>query len=887
MSEGSSEAVTQVKYSSRIKLRYVVPAVFATVLLLVTSLLPLVIEHTAQSWLQDHGVESAKIENVDLNLFTGTVVLQGLQAGEGLNIKRLAVNIDWLPLFKQVIHIRSFELDGSSIVLSQDEQEQWQLAEIKLEPIAEEESSEVEEEPVSPWLVVVDDLAIEELLLNVNGKTLKLALPVDSLNLNLSGLLDSQQSLEAELKLGETDFTGFGYRLSNSGLHLAGKLLFALHVEDVVSTLKTVDAELKLDNLKLARSDGKKLAAADMIELSGMQMSGLQKHQMESLTVNKLSLSPALTQSGSLSLASISVQKLDADLNGQTSLAGLQCEGMKARAMVNTDDDMSLQSLNLQGLKREQNGEIKLASLQLKKLQAKAMTGEDDDMTLQGLKLQTLKMQPGKALNLKSFVMQGFKFMQQKGKQQLAVINRAELKGFSMIGADKGSFKQLSLDGVDLPASGETSLGSIGSIVASGAELDTQGLYHVKTLRFNDLDARLIKQKNGKIRVLDEITSGKKSVSKNTAVKAVVKKPAETVKTKDPVVVVDELLIGPGSKIAYRDESVFPPLDTRLTVKHFSFAPLDSSGKRDGMLDTVMVVGKNGELRAKGKLRPHARTLRADIDLTLKHIDMPGLSGYIESDFGKSIRTGQFNMDSSIDISNDTIDAKNKLLIRKLELGSSKQPGKAEQTIGMPVGMALDMLRNDRGDIEMEVPITGNLDDPNININAIINKALMSSLSTGAMTYAMLALQPYGSIVLAVDMASDLIKEAVKPKLTPVVFDELETTLDPKMEDYISKIAGLLNKSTQFRLQICGVATRIEGEPVARPSVASPDGGDIVEQSKGKSDEFLLQLGQSRSDAVMSALQKHGIATERLFTCRASIDETKVEAKPRVDLILD
>ncbi|OIO73028.1 MAG: hypothetical protein AUJ57_05120 [Zetaproteobacteria bacterium CG1_02_53_45] len=302
-------------------------------------------------------------------------------------------------------------------------------------------------------------------------------------------------------------------------------------------------------------------------------------------------------------------------------------------------------------------------------------------------------------------------------------------------------------------------------------------------------------------------------------------------------------------------------------------------------------IGRQGTLSVKGKVRPDAKHLKTDLAITLNNFDMPGLSGFIESDFGKSIQTGQFNLHSALNISNNKIDSKNKLLIRKLELGDSDQPGKAEKRIGMPVGMALDMLRNNRGDIEMEVPVSGNLDDPDININAIINKALMSSMSTGAMTYAALALQPYGSIILVANLASGMIQDAAKPKLTPIIFTELNEKPGPEMADYIVKIADLMKNSDKLRLRICGVATRIEGEPIAQPQMITTRSGRSVagevEPSLVKTDAELLMLGQTRAETVMDMLLQHGIATERLFSCAASIDEARLQAKPRVELLLD
>ncbi|GAV20977.1 hypothetical protein MMIC_P1955 [Mariprofundus micogutta] len=846
MPDKQSEAADSVTYSAMMKPAYAIAAAVVALGLLFVSLLPLAVEYAAESWLKDHGVQQAEIENIDINLFTGEVLLQELKAGDGLNISHLAVNIDWLPLFKKIVYVRSFELHSANFDLHQDDKRQWQLADIHSEPAQVDAKEGEMDEQGDPWLTVVDGLDIQALRVNVNGIDMQLKLPVESLHLSLSGLLNREQSLNAEVKLGETDFTSFGYKVSNENLELAATLFFSVSAEDIASSLRTENTGLKLSGLKFAQDDGKKLAAIDAIKLVNVQSSGLNRHKVEALNLGNISMQPQLTGAGAVQLASIDVQNIDANLDGK----------------------------------------LAFASLLLKQLQASGMTGDDDNISLRQLKLQGLTTQPGENLNLDSLSMQGFDLHQKQGKQLLAAIEQLTLKQFAMSGTDKGAFDSLSLSGIKLPASGKKSLGSIGGIVASGATLDTAGLYHLNKLQFNDLNTRLIKKKNGKLSVLDELSGRSKKKPKKTSSQheSTDKSADKKESRKEPVVIIDELLLGRGSKISYRDESVFPPLDTRMTVKKFRFAPLDMSGKRDGRLDMLMRIGRNGELSAKGKLRPNGKRLKTDLVIGLKNFDMPGLSGFVESDFGKSIQTGQFNLDTSISINNNKIDAKNRLLMRKLTLGSSKQLGKAEQKIGMPVNMALDMLRDDRGDIEMNVPISGNLDDPNININEIINKALMSSLSSGAMTYASLVLQPYGSIILAASLAGDLMKEAGKPKLTPIAFEQLEATLNPQMQDYTSKIAGLLKKSKAFRLQLCGVASRYEGVSADGPQ---GEAGQADVPVPVKTDEELLQLAQARSDAVMSALQLHGIESERLFTCRGKIDEARKVVKARVELTLD
>jgi len=139
-------------------------------------------------------------------------------------------------------------------------------------------------------------------------------------------------------------------------------------------------------------------------------------------------------------------------------------------------------------------------------------------------------------------------------------------------------------------------------------------------------------------------------------------------------------------------------------------------------------------------------------------------------------------------------------------------------------------------------------------------------------------LQPYGAILMAANMAGDAIASASRPKLTPINFVPMEISLGAEMSDYVGKIGELL-KSKNLRLQICGFATRFEGAQIAEKRKAMS--ADAISAK-------LLEMAEARSDLVMNTLLDKGIDSERLFNCRAQIDENmKKEVQPRVDLLLD
>ncbi len=701
----------------------------AGAILLLLSLLPVAIRMGTVFWLEDHGVKHAEVENIDLNLFTGTFAVEGLVADDGLKIGRLFIDIDWWPIFSHRLFIRSVELKGVKADIHQRENGIWQLSSIRLDEVPAEQPAGRSEEQSEPWQPVLNHIDVADVKLNAkgafDGKDFELSLPLDSLNIVLKKAEESgAQLVSSRVRLGKVVFNGFGYLFENS--------------------------QLAVEQTVFLPAMGSNIAA--------------------------------------------------------------------------------------------------------------------------GLKLQNLKLK-----------MNGLSLLDKQHDVTLAGIDTIDLDQMNLSDVSRATFDLFSLQGVELPAADKQSLGHIDKIDLHQGDLDFSGVYKFKKIAVHGLQTAVKKLENGTTVVLDRLLSKTQTDSGKVtkAEKIVLPKEREQIATapespvvKRPVVYIEQFVVEKGSTISYRDESLLPSFDTALQVETVTVAPIDTSGAEPGKVDMVFTLNKNGSLAVSGELALSPDDIKSELNIVLKNFDMPGLTGFVEADFGHAIKTGQFNLNSTIKVARSVIDAKNRLVIRGLTLEKARQPGKAEAGLGMPVDMALDMLRDDRGDISMDVPVTGRLDDPDVNIGDAINKALVTAMSAGAMTYAKLVLQPYGAILMAAEMAVGAAKKASRPKLTPIQFNERSATLTPDMGEYTNKIA-ILMKQKAFRLQICGVASRIEG------------GGTTADRPKIMDDEQLLKLAKSRSDAVVQAIQKHGIAAERLFNCRPDIDEKRGKVGPRVELILD
>jgi len=560
---------------------------------------------------------------------------------------------------------------------------------------------------------------------------------------------------------------------------------------------------------------------------------------------------------------------------------------------------LPLNSLQISGLKREQNGAQQLKTrLKLGELTFKGFAYQINQQNLQldskislpamghdfatGTKIQDINL-VAKRLAIKAIAK----------NLTLSIIDKLTLKNASLISANKVSFEQLLLQSVTLPKVGKETLGKIAKVIISHADLDLSGAYHLDKLLLADLQLKLIKQKEGKLSVINHFQQqaiALESEANKPSKTAVVNKAKRSSANTDRVaqansnIYIKTFTISKGSRIFIQDKTFTPVLSNTLYVEKFNFSPIDLSGAKKAKLDVLFKLDKNASLKINGDTSMNTEVLEADIKVLLKNFDMLVLSSFVESDYGHSIVAGQVDLDTQFKLNKDQIDANNKLILRKLSLEKAQHISKPNKKLPMPLDTALDMLRDDRGDITMNVPVTGNINDPNINIDDVINKALSSAISSSVTTYAKLALQPYGAIFMLGEFAMGLAKEAAKPRLTAITFDLDSNKLSADMKNYTGKIAELM-QSKSFRLQLCGVATLEEKTTL------------VKEKPKTKTDEQLLALAQARADKVLKAIESKGVNADRLFYCKAKIDTTSTEISsetnktvqvlPRVELIID
>lgn len=412
---------------------------------------------------------------------------------------------------------------------------------------------------------------------------------------------------------------------------------------------------------------------------------------------------------------------------------------------------------------------------------------------------------------------------------------------------------------------------SVGSASVAGIELDAGRSLRIGEVSLDDLVAHLRRSEQGQLMLLPPVAAQEPS--------------AQAVEGSDPGgrpppdVLVASLTVGGSSAVRFEDLSVEPKVAMELTIDKFQLADL-GIGPDAGPMNLDFALTQDGaQLSGTGELAlfDDARQVKADLELV--HFDLSQLTPYMPR---YRVDRGRLSIKSQMGITGDEVAAENAVLVEKLKLGVKRQgdAGLVDEGLGMPLDVALDLLRDGDDRIKFDLPISGSILDPKFGTGDILRLAMQNALQRAALSVATNALQPLGTIMFVGKMAG----KAARPRFDPLPFEPGARTLSELGVSYLDKLGGLLTERPRLHLTFCGVATP---EDLAAAQASAGDQGASAEVAPAVVDEAaLLELAKARGSAMHDYLiDVRGIPAARLFRCHPQY-EAESEEGPRVEIML-
>jgi hypothetical protein len=195
-----------------------------------------------------------------------------------------------------------------------------------------------------------------------------------------------------------------------------------------------------------------------------------------------------------------------------------------------------------------------------------------------------------------------------------------------------------------------------------------------------------------------------------------------------PVDVSIAALVLEAGDLELKDTTVAPPVTSYLQQLFVSARNVHFPDPEAKAINVKAVLPKTSVLTIDGDLR---RGNNGDFTISLQKLDLPVFSPYAAI-AGASLDAGQASIKTKLKMRGTKLQVDNELVLAKLGV-SLRDPSSFDRTFGMPIDLALALLRDPKGDIHLTIPVLVDEKGAQVSTGAIIASALKAAL-IGAVT---------------------------------------------------------------------------------------------------------------------------------------------------------
>jgi len=247
---------------------------------------------------------------------------------------------------------------------------------------------------------------------------------------------------------------------------------------------------------------------------------------------------------------------------------------------------------------------------------------------------------------------------------------------------------------------------------------------------------------------------------------------------------VDEVRIRDGSA-DFADLSLPLPFASRIEALKGTISEM-ATGGTSARVDLEGTVDTHGLARVEGSLDLFAPDLRSDMAVAFRNVEMSRLSPYSRKFAGYEVLSGRLSLDLRYRITDRRVESENEILLERLTLGEKVDSPDAPN---LPVKLAVAILKDKQGNIELDIPVGGTLDDPEFAYGALVWKAIKTVMTK-------IVTAPFRALARLIGSEEDL--EIVE-------FAPAASDLAPPAREKITQLAQALAERPELSLELRGV----------------------------------------------------------------------------------
>jgi uncharacterized protein involved in outer membrane biogenesis len=445
----------------------------------------------------------------------------------------------------------------------------------------------------------------------------------------------------------------------------------------------------------------------------------------------------------------------------------------------------------------------------------------------------------------------------------------------------------------------------------------------IKTIGLDGLAATVIVYADGAT-TLSSLAAAAAASAPAAKTPAAAEPPAPSEKTAAMAVAIGEVKLAQG-RVEFVDRKVRPSYAATLGDLHGTVTGLSSARDSQAVVDLSGKVNQHAPLAARGRINPLQADPFVDLTVDFRDLDLSHASPYTGTYVGYKTDKGKLNLDLHYLVDARNLTGKNKVFLDQFTLGGAVD---SPDDMNLPINLAIALLTNRQGEISLDIPVSGNLDDPEFSLGGVVFQVLINLIAKAATSpFALLgSLIPDGEDLqtIAFEPGRADITDAARQKfdkIAYVLFERPGLRMDimgqvaegpdrralarhllismmklQKMQE--AKIAPgdkaaealvqlspeeyerFLRKIFTLRLKASGVT------PPPQPQSVTAMEDYVVAGIKVPDDQLRLLAIDRANQAVRYLAEQGNIAPERLFVVEPQLGGVQEEAQPAVRLAI-
>lgn len=240
-----------------------------------------------------------------------------------------------------------------------------------------------------------------------------------------------------------------------------------------------------------------------------------------------------------------------------------------------------------------------------------------------------------------------------------------------------------------------------------------------------------------------------------------------------------------GGRVDFADRRIRPNYETELSELGGRVSNISLKEGGIAQLEILGKMEKHIPLKITGTINPSPERLFVDLTASFHDLDVSPMTPYSSKYAGYTIQKGKLSVDVKYMINNRKLDSQNLIFLDQFTFGERVE---SPDATGLPVRLAVALLKDRNGQIKLDIPVSGSIDDPKFSVGRIIWQIIVNLISKAATSPFTLLASLFGG----------------GEELGYVEFDYGSSQIDEPGVKKIETLAKALNERPSLKLDVEG-----------------------------------------------------------------------------------